>query len=147
MVAEFDYSDKGAYRVDYRQTVEQVYSSATAFVVVTRDDLACLNLVCDIAHKKIKNLPSWCLDYGIKDQTLRETGTTWQLGLRWPHARDSNFIDHSVLRVDGFLFDIVVETATLLKLMSDTLTNHGLSAVCNLATQLESGNASICRMG
>lgn len=151
MATEFEFNGEEIYKVDYKQTVTQIYSSVTAFVITKRGDLASLNLVCDCSQKQIENLPSWCPDYGTTThQPLRDVGgfeRTWHLGLQWSDALDPNLINLSILRVDGFLFDIVAETATLLKTTSDTLADHGLSAVCNLATRLDIEDALVWEEG
>lgn len=63
LAAEFVRSDQGVYKVDYNRSAAEVYTMATAFVIQSRGDLACLTLVCDKSLKSIKDLPSWCPDY------------------------------------------------------------------------------------
>lgn len=67
---------------------------------------------------------------------------TWRLGLSWSDAVTPEILDTSILKVDGSLFDVVEDTATLLKDSPDNPTNHGLSAVFDLTTRLTSRNAS-----
>ena len=147
IAADFEHSGQLSHKPDYSRTVAEVYTMATAFVVRSRHDLACLTLVCDSSLKNIKDLPSWCPDYSASVPPLRdhvEITRTWQLGLSWPDALIPEILGTSTLRVDGSLFDVVAETSTLLKDSSNHPTNHGLSAVFNLATLLEGRNAFTC---
>lgn len=145
IAAEFEPSGQVIYKPDYSRSVAEVYMTATAFVIRSRGDLACLTLVCDSSLKKIKGLPSWCSDYSTSVPALRDfsdIARTWQLGLSWSDALIPEIFEDSKLRVDGFLFDVVAETSTLLKGGPNSPRNHGLSAVFNLATQLEDQGAS-----
>ena len=147
IAAEFELSGQVSHKPDYNLTVAEVYIMATAFVIRSRHNLACLTLVCDCSLKSIKDLPSWCPDYSASVPPLRdhcEITRTWQLGLSWPDALIPETLGTSIVRVDGSLFDVVVETSTLLKDSSNHPTIHGLSAVFNLATLLEDRNASTC---
>jgi hypothetical protein len=145
MAAEFGLSSERTYKPDYTQVVAEVYIEATAFVTKTRGDLACLTLVCDSSLKKITGLPSWCPDYSAPLPPLKEFSDVtrrWQLGLSWSDARIPEILETSKLRVDGSLFDVIVEASTLLKGGPDSPMNHGLSAVFSLATRLEDREAS-----
>ena len=147
IAAEFELSGQVSHKPDYSLTVAEVYIMATAFVISSRHNLACLTLICDSSLKKIKDLPSWCPDYSASMLPLRDhcdITKTWQLGLSWPDALIPEILGTSILRVDGCLFDVVAETSTLREDSSNHPTNHGLSAVFNLATLLEDRNASTC---
>ena len=146
VAAEFEPSGQVVYKPDYGRSVAEVYMTATAFVIRSRRDLACLTLVCDSSLKSIKGLPSWCPDYSASVPALREFSEitrTWKLGLSWSDAMIPEILETSILRVDGCLFDVVAETSTLLKGDPNSPRDHGLSAVFNLATQLEGRDASI----
>ena len=140
LAAEFELSGQATYNPDYSQTAAKVYMTATAFVIRSRADLACLTLVCDRSLKNIKGLPSWCPDYSASVPPLSDfsdIARKWRLGLSWPNAMVPEILGASVLKVDGSRFDVVVETATLLKDSPKNPMKHGLSAVFNLAVQLE----------
>lgn len=145
IAVEFEPSGQVVYKPDYGRSVAEVYTTATAFVIRSRGDLACLTLVCDSSLKNIKGLPSWCPDYSASVPALRDFSDitrTWQLGLSWSDALIPEVLETSILRVDGCLFDVVAETSTLLKGGPNSPRNHGLSAVFNLAAQLEDRDAS-----
>ena len=138
LAAEFELNGEANLIPDYSQTVAKVYMTATAFVIRSRADLACLTLVCDHSLKKIEGLPSWCPDYSASIAPLAnfdDIARKWRLALAWPNALAPEILGTSVLRVNGSLFDVVAETATLLYDLRNPM-KHGLSAVLNLAVQL-----------
>lgn len=140
IAAELEARDKHNYRPDYTLTVAEVYTTSTAFVIKSRDDLACLSLVCDSSRKGIENLPSWCPDYSapiVGIRSISDTSPLWNLGLYWLDAQSLTIIENSILRVDGALFGYLADTSTLLKGLPDNPMNHSLDAVLNLATYLE----------
>ena len=139
LAAEFELNGEANLIPDYSQTVAKVYITATAFVIRSRADLACLTLVCDHSLKKIEGLPSWCPDYSASVAPLIhyfDIRRKWRLGLAWPNALAPEILGTSVLKVNGSLVDVVAETATLLYLSPGNPMKHGLSAVLDLAVQL-----------
>ena len=146
LAAEFELGGQVIHKPDYSRTVAEVYMTATASVIRSRGDLACLILVCDCSLKNIKGLPSWCPDYTSSTPPLRDfadIARNWKLGLSWFDALHPEILETSFLRVDGSLFDVIDETSTLLRDTSPNPMKHGLSAVFNLAIQLEDRGASI----
>jgi hypothetical protein len=118
MTQEFVLDGETTLKPDYSLTLTEVFVDATSTVLHRRNDLACLILVCDSSLKVIEDLPPWCLDYSTIEPSLREfpqSTRSWQLGVSWTHAKDPNVIGTSILGVDGFRYDGVVETADMQK--------------------------------
>jgi hypothetical protein len=144
IAAEFDVTNGGVFKPDYNLTVEEVYASATASVIQARGDLACLTLVCDTTLKNFKNLPSWSPDYSAEVAPMRDlndVARTWRLGFSWSDAQVPKVVGAS-LQVDGFMFDVVVDVATLIEDKENKRTKHGVGAVFGLAAQLKGQDPS-----
>jgi len=140
IASEFDVSNGIAHKPDYSLTVVEVYVRATASVIETRGDLACLTLVCDSSFKRFKNLPTWCPDYSAPIGPLKdynEITRTWRLGLTWSDAQIPKVFGTSLLGVDGIMIDVVTDTATIKEDRENKGAKHGVAALFNLAAQLK----------
>ena len=139
MAAEFSRNDGVTTMPDYTLTVKEVYVNATAAIIEARRDLACLILTSDRSFKKLEGIPSWCPDYSSNMVPMRaysEFERNWRLGLSWPDAKAPN-VAGMRLSADGFVYDVVGETATLLKDQENSERAYGVSAIFDLAMKLD----------